>query len=83
MALNSAGASSFLRSDIRECPVRVRLADTADVDFGSIVEEADVPLKKGKSKAVVAANIKTEIAAGKKPKQAVAIALRKAGRKKK
>lgn len=43
-----------------------------------------MPLNKGKSKAAVSQNIKTEIAAGKKPKQAVAIALntaRKAGAK--
>ena len=34
-----------------------------------------MPLKKGYSKKTVASNIKTEIAHGKKPKQAVAIAL--------
>jgi len=39
-----------------------------------------MPLKKGKSRAVVSANIKTELAAGKKPKQAVAIAYRVAGK---
>ena len=41
-----------------------------------------MPLKKGKSPAAVSKNIKTEIAAGKPQKQAVAIALntaRKAG----
>jgi hypothetical protein len=37
-----------------------------------------MPLKPGKGAKVVAANIKTEIAAGKPPKQAVAIALAKA-----
>ncbi len=37
-----------------------------------------MPLKSGKSKAVVSKNIKTEIAAGKPQKQAVAIALSKA-----
>jgi hypothetical protein len=36
-------------------------------------------LKSGKSKAVVAANIKTEMKAGKPQKQAVAIAMSKAG----
>jgi hypothetical protein len=45
-----------------------------------------MPLVKGKSKAAVSKNIKTEIAAGKPPKQAVAIALSvargKKGRKK-
>ena len=34
-----------------------------------------MPLKKGKSRATVSANIKTEIAAGRPQKQAVAIAL--------
>jgi hypothetical protein len=42
-----------------------------------------VPLKSGKSNKAVSANIKTEIAAGKPQKQAVAIALSKAGRSKK
>lgn len=43
-----------------------------------------MPLSKGKSKAAVSKNIKTEMAAGKPQKQAVAIALntaRKAGAK--
>ncbi len=34
-----------------------------------------MPLKQGKSKAAVSSNIKTEIAAGRPQKQAVAIAL--------
>ena len=38
-----------------------------------------MPLKSGKSKKVISANIKTEMHAGKPQKQAVAIALRKAG----
>jgi hypothetical protein len=38
-----------------------------------------MPLKSGKSKAVISSNIKTEIAHGKPQKQAVAIALHKAG----
>lgn len=42
------------------------------------------PLRKGKSKATISANIKTELAHGKPRKQAIAIALssaRKAGAK--
>jgi hypothetical protein len=42
-----------------------------------------MPLKRGSSKATVSANIRTEMAAGKPQKQAVAIAMQKAGKKKK
>jgi len=42
-----------------------------------------MPLRKGRSKAVVSANIRTEIKAGRPQKQAVAIALRKAGKARK
>jgi hypothetical protein len=39
-----------------------------------------MPLKPGKSRAVISSNIRKEVAAGKKPAQAVAIALRSAGK---
>lgn len=42
-----------------------------------------MPLKKGSSKKVIQENIKKEIAAGKKPAQAAAIARDKAGKGKK
>jgi hypothetical protein len=39
-----------------------------------------MPLKSGSSNAAVSANIKTEMAAGRPQKQAIAIAMSKAGR---
>ena len=41
-----------------------------------------MPLKEGKSQEVISSNIKTEMAAGKPRKQAIAIALSKAGKSK-
>lgn len=42
-----------------------------------------MPLKKGRSKKVIGENIATEIKSGKKPEQAIAIAMNNAGKKKK
>jgi hypothetical protein len=44
---------------------------------------SDMPLKKGKSKSVVSANIKELMKSGRPQKQAIAISLDKAGKSKK
>jgi len=53
-----------------------------DLDCRQLLKSA-MPLKKGKSKDVVSANIKAEMKAGKPQKQAIAIALSKAGKSRK
>jgi hypothetical protein len=42
-----------------------------------------MPLKKGSSRKVISSNIKTEMAAGRPQKQAIAIAMSKAGKSRK
>ena len=48
-----------------------------------VLRNGVMPLKRGKSQAVISENIRREIKAGKPPKQAAAIAYAKAGRSRK
>jgi hypothetical protein len=53
------------------------------VKFPVKPDRINMPLKKGKSRKVIGSNIRTEIRAGRPRKQAVAIALNKANKRKK
>lgn len=48
-----------------------------------LIDEVFMPLKRGKSSKVISANIRTEMAHGKPQKQAIAIAMSKAGKSRK
>jgi hypothetical protein len=75
-ALDQAEQGSGTRCALREAR---RPASSVAPD----AEEGLMPLKKGTSKKVIAENIKREIAAGKPPRQAAAIAYSYAGKSKK
>ena len=61
--------------------VVVQFTTTVDFEWETTYKEGGyMPLKKGSSKSVISANIRTEMNHGKSQKQAIAIAMRMAGK---